>query len=148
MYRRTAGLFLFTTLILATLPAAAQSDDTVRDRIEALHGNAEGFAEPFRRLADAMRDGDAVRIAELCDYPLRVNANGESYDVQTAEDFVNNFDALLMQETRDAIAAQSYGALFVNSDGVMLADGAVWMGAVCDDDDCSTSHWAVIGINN
>lgn len=38
--------------------------------------------------------------------------------------------------------------LFVNSDGVMLADGAVWMSGICDNDDCSSSHWAVTSINN
>lgn len=148
MFRRTAALFLSAALMLAALPAAAQSDDEVHGRIEALHGNAEAFAEPFRRLKQAMRDGDAAALADLCDYPLSVNANGESYDVQTAEDLVENFDSLVMQQTRDAVVDQSYDALFVNSDGVMLADGAVWMGAICDDDACSTSHWAVIGINN
>ena len=30
----------------------------------------------------------------------------------------------------------------------MLANGAVWTGAVCDDNACEESHWAIIAINN
>jgi hypothetical protein len=49
---------------------------------------------------------------------------------------------------RSAVGRQQYQDLFVNSDGVMLANGAVWMGAVCEDSACETSHWAIIAINN
>jgi hypothetical protein len=30
----------------------------------------------------------------------------------------------------------------------MLAGGAVWMGAICEDNACEASHWAIIAINN
>jgi cyclopropane fatty-acyl-phospholipid synthase-like methyltransferase len=95
-----------------------------------------------------MGNDDAATIAGLAEYPLRVAANGESYEIQNADDFIENFDTLVTQDTRDAVAGQTYGQLFVNSDGVMLADGAVWMSNVCDNGDCSSSHWAVISINN
>ena len=138
MVRRLAtAFFLSATVFLAGSESWAQSEEDVYNRIEALHGNAGDLAEPLLTLVEAMGNGDAASVAGLASYPLRVDANGESYDILNADDLIENFDALVTQETRDAVARQRYERLFVNSDGVMLADGAVWMGNICDTDDCS-----------
>ncbi|MCW0001972.1 hypothetical protein OE766_27570 [Pararhizobium sp. YC-54] len=143
-----AALFLAATLSFLPVSASAQSDEEVYNRIESLHGNAGDLSEPLLSLVEAMGNSDAATIARLAEYPLRVAANGESYEILNADDFVENFDTLVTQDTRDAVAGQTFDQLFVNSDGVMLADGAVWMSNVCDNGDCSSSHWAVISINN
>ncbi|MBB3525014.1 hypothetical protein [Rhizobium sp. BK456] len=152
MSRLSAALLLAGAMLLAATPfagrAAAQSDNEVYNRIEELHGNARAFDQPLRQLVLAMRSGDAETVAGLAEYPLTVKANGETYDVENAEDFVENFDDLVTPETRRAVGHQQYQDLFVNSDGVMLANGAVWIGAVCDDNACEESHWAIIAINN
>lgn len=152
MPRLPAALLLAGTLLLATTPLAAgafaQTDNEVYNKIEELHGDATGFDRPLRQLVQAMRSGDAEAIAGLAEYPLTVKANGETYDVENAEDFVENFDDLVTPETRSAVGRQQYKDLFVSSDGVMIANGAVWMGAVCEDDACQDSHWAIIAINN
>lgn len=142
------ALLLSATLAFFPMTAAAQSDEEVYNRIESLHGNAGDLSEPLLSLVEAMGNSDAATIAGLAEYPLRVAANGESYEIQNADDFIENFDTLVTQDTRDAVAGQTFGQLFVNSDGVMLANGAVWMSNVCDNGDCSSSHWAVISINN
>ncbi|PDV90333.1 hypothetical protein CO652_02805 [Rhizobium sp. H4] len=152
MSRLSAALLLAGAMLLATAPftgrAAAQSDNVVYDRIEELHGDAAGFDRPLRQLVLAMRSDDAETVAGLAEYPLTVKANGETYDVENAEDFIENFDGLVTPETRRAVGRQQYEDLFVSSEGVMLANGAVWMGAVCDDNACDESHWAIIAINN
>ena len=142
------ALLLSATLAFFPIAAVAQSDEEVYNRIESLHGNAGDLSEPLLSLVEAMGNSDAATIAGLAEYPLRVAANGESYEIQNANDFIENFDTLVTQDTRNAVAGQTFGQLFVNSDGVMLADGAVWMSNVCDNGDCSSSHWAVISINN
>ncbi|MBP1857351.1 hypothetical protein J2Z75_000831 [Rhizobium herbae] len=142
----SAALLLLSLDLLAA-HAAAQSDDDVYNRIEELHGNADTFEEAWNSLTEAMGNSDGSAVAALGEYPLRVNANGESYDIKNARDMTKHFDALVPQDTRDTVANQEYSSLFVNSDGVMLADGAVWMGAVCDNDDCSKAHWAITSIN-
>ncbi|RUM08424.1 hypothetical protein [Rhizobium chutanense] len=144
---RLPALLLLGTILLAASGAFA-GDSDVYNRIEELHGDAAGFDRPLRQLVQAMRSGDAEAIAGLAEYPLTVKANGETYDVENAEDFVDNFDDLVTPQTRRAVGHQQYGDLFVNSDGVMLAGGAVWMGAVCEDDACEASHWAITAINN
>ena len=152
MSRLSAALLLAGAMLLATTPltdrAAAQSDNQVYDRIEELHGDAAGFDRPLRQLVLAMRSSDAGTVADLAEYPLTVKANGKTYNVENAEDFIENFDDLVTPETRRAVGRQQYEDLFVNSDGVMLANGAVWMGAVCEDNACQDSHWAIIAINN
>lgn len=152
MSRLSAALLLAGAMLLATTSftgrAAAQSDSEVYERIEELHGDAAGFDRPLRQLVLAMRSGDAETVAGLAEYPLTVKANGETYDVETAEDFIENFDGLVTPETRRAVGRQQYDDLFVSSEGIMLANGAVWMGAVCDDNACDESHWAITAINN
>ena len=142
------SLMLAATLALMPVTASAQSEEEVYNRIENLLGNAGDLSEPLLTLVGAMGEGDAATIAALAEYPLTVNANGETYDIQNADDFVENFDTLVTAETRQAVARQTFDQLFVNSDGVMLADGAVWMNNICDNSDCSSTHWAVISINN
>ncbi|MBY2964693.1 hypothetical protein HF251_18675 [Rhizobium leguminosarum] len=148
MSRLAAALLLLGAILLGDSSALAQSDSDVYNRIEELHGGAAGFDRPLRQLVKAMRSGEAQTIAGLAEYPLTVKANGESYDVESAEDFIDNFDDLVTPETRRAVGRQQYEDLFVNSDGVMLAGGAVWMGAICEDNACEASHWAIIAINN
>ncbi len=148
MFRRIAITVATCFMALAPLPALAQSSDEVRSRIEQLHGNADGFDEAFKLVTEAMQYGDPVTIADLGNYPMTVNANGETYDILAAKDLLDNYGSLVMQETQNAVSGQSYGDLIVSSDGVGFANGALWMAGICDTDDCSQSHWAIISINN
>ncbi|TCL93910.1 hypothetical protein C8J38_102338 [Rhizobium sp. PP-WC-2G-219] len=148
MLKRCVIAFTLAAALLSAHPGFAQSTSEARERIEALHGNSEGFADSFKLLTEAMRFGDPVTVANLGAYPLTVNANGESYDIQSEDDMVENYEKLVMQETQNSVAEQTYGDLIVNSDGVGFANGALWMTAICDTDDCSVSHWAITSINN
>ncbi len=137
-----------TGLALLATPAFAQSEEDVLDRIETLHGESVAFGESFGLLQDAFLFGDPATFADLAFYPLEVSANGEVYDVLEPQDLVDNFDALLTAETREALASQDFDDLIVTSDGVGFADGAVWMSLVCLDDACSEAEWGIIAINN
>lgn len=129
-------------------PVFAQSEADVMNQIEALHGKSVEFGEAFGLLQDAFMFGDPTTIADLGAYPFEVAANGELYDIFGPDDLIDNFDALLTQETKDAIAGQDFADLIVNSDGVGFGNGALWMSLVCTDDSCSGSYWGIIRINN
>lgn len=135
-------------LTLATVPAFAQSEEDVMAQIENIHGDSVGFGEAFGRLQDAFLFGDPTTIADLGAYPLTVNANGEVYDILEPQDLVDNFDALLTQETQDALGSQDFADLIVTSEGVGFANGALWMSNICYDDGCNKTAWAIISINN
>lgn len=143
----TAAIVLASSILVVS-PADAASDQQVLKRIEQLHGHSDGFEDPFFTLTDAMKRGDARDIADLGEYPLTVNANGESYEIQSADDFVENFEKLVTPETRRAVAREKLGNVLVNSDGVGLANGAVWLSAICRDNSCNDTYWAMISINN
>ena len=134
--------------LLMTGPALAQTHEEVSARIEALQGDAAGFAEAFDLLTEAMRYGDPVTVAQLAEYPLTVRANGEEYELIEARDLVDNYDRLVMADTQAIVASQDFAELFVNAEGVMFGNGEVWMASVCDDNACSRTHWAIIAINN
>lgn len=135
-------------LTLIAIPAFAQSEEDVIAQIESIHGDFEGFSEAFARMQDAFLFGDPTTIADLGAYPLTVNANGEVYDILEPQDLVDNFDSLLTQETRDALASQDFDDLIVTSEGVGFANGALWMSNICYDEACNETAWAIISINN
>lgn len=140
--------FAFAATLALTGPVLAQSEEDVLDSIESIHGDVDGFNEAFALLQDAFLFDDPTSIADLGFYPLAINANGETYDVLEAQDLVDNFDSLLTEETQDALAGQDYADLIVTSEGVGLANGALWMTNICLDDDCAETEWGILSINN
>ncbi|WP_377289572.1 hypothetical protein [Rhizobium sp. SG2393] len=142
------ALGLAAALLASSLPARAGSQEDVEARIEAMHGNTDGFWETFDGLRESAKGHDAQSIAAFAEYPLTVNANGETYDIQNANDFVENFDTIVTQDTLDAITGVDVGDLLVNGDGVAIGDGTVWLAAICDNSTCSATHWAITAINN
>ena len=137
---------LFCAVALLSSPAYS-SEDEVAAQIESMHGGLETFNEAFDKLTQAMANNDAEAVAQLSEYPLLVHANGETYDVQSGADVIENFDTLVSEETRSIVANQSYADLFVNGDGVMFGNGSLWMHKVCEDDDCQYSYWAIRSIS-
>jgi hypothetical protein len=149
MVRLPAFLLAFAVLSLSVAaPASAQSEEEVYAEIESLHGDADGFFEVFSLIQEAMQFGDPVTVAANAAYPLTVQANGEVYDLFSETDLLDNYDALVMVETQNAVANQDVDDLIVTSDGVGLANGAMWLGNICLNDNCSETYWAIIAINN
>lgn len=138
---------LLATSLMAT-PVFAQSEEDVLGQIETLHGMSEEFGEAFAALQDSFLFDDPAAFADLAFYPLEVAANGELYDVLEPEDLVENFDALLTDETIEGVSGQDFADLIVTSEGVGFADGALWMSLVCLDDSCAEAEWGIIRINN
>lgn len=137
-------------LILASSPAMAQSDDDVFAALEGVYGieEAGNFDAYFTALTTAFAEGDHETVAAMGGYPFEVAANGELYDILAAEDFIANFDALLLPETIEAIAGQAYADLIVTDEGVGFANGALWLANVCADAACASSDWLITRISN
>lgn len=148
MIRPISAMLLIACGLLVPLPALAQSAGDVLGQIESLHGDADGFSAAFDQLQQAMADGDAAAVAALGSYPLTVRANGEVYDVLEAQDLIDNFDSLIAPETQARVANQDVGDLMVNSEGVMVGAGELWLSAVCADNACKNARWRIITINN
>lgn len=147
MLRLSTLLLLAACTLFATLAFAAD-DAEIQANIESLHGDADGFFEVFGLVQDAINFGDPTTIARHVAYPVTIRANGETYDVLEAKDLLDNFDTLLSPDTQTAISEQDVDDLIVNSDGVGIGNGALWMSNVCLDEACSKTVWKITAINN
>lgn len=147
MNRILASLVFCAALAASALPAAAGEDEVLAD-VDNLLGDAAGFVDAYWLLRDAMTYGDPVTVAALADYPLRIEANGEAYDVLAPQDLIENYDLLLTPATQALVSNQELGELMVNSDGVMFGDGELWMAPLCENDACTAASWRIIAINN
>lgn len=134
-------------LALALFTPAMASEEEVYANIEAIHGDADGFFEIFAGVQDATMF-NPVDITGYAIYPLTINANGETYDILEEQDFIDNFDSLILPETLEAIGSQDVDDLIVTSEGVGLANGAMWITNVCLDDACNETQWGILSINN
>lgn len=134
-------------LALALAMPAMASEEDVYANIEAIHGDADGFFEIFAGVQDATMF-NPVDIAGFAFYPLTINANGETYDVLEEQDFIDNFDSLVLPETLEAIGSQDVDDLIITSEGVGLGNGAIWITNTCLDDACGQTQWGILSINN
>jgi hypothetical protein len=140
--------FAALALLACATPAFAQDEGDVMDSIERIHGDSVAFGEAFAQLQDAFLFDDPAAFADLGLYPLEVRANGEEYELLEPQDLVDNFDSLLTEETIEGLSSQDFADLIVTSEGVGLANGALWMTNICLDDGCTETRWGILSINN
>ena len=141
------ALLFALTFALVPLPALADQDEVIATQIEEMHGDLTGFNDAFGIVTTAMAEGDLQRLAAFADYPLLVHNGDNTYNVESGDDFVDNIQDYVTDETQQIVANQRYDQLFVNGDGVMFGDGAMWMARACDNDDCSEGHWFIKSIS-
>ena len=134
-------------LALALAMPAMASEEDVYANIEAIHGDADGFFEIFAGVQDATMF-NPVDITGFAFYPLTINANGETYDVLDEQDFIDNFDSLILPETLEAIGSQDVDDLIVTDEGIGISNGAMWFTNICLDDACTQTQWGILSINN
>lgn len=140
-------LALALFLAVSPLPAFADDDEVVASQIEDMHGGLTDFNDAFGAVTTAMAENNVQRLAAYSEYPLLVHNGDNTYNVESGDDFADNIQDYLTEDTRQIIANQRYENLFVNGDGVMFGDGAMWMARACDNDDCSEGHWFIKSIS-
>jgi hypothetical protein len=116
-------------------------------RLDLLFGEHEPYRNFLRELQSAVREQARERLAAMVSYPLRTRIKGQRVRLHTPAEFLAHFDELLTPKTQHAIALQSYGDLFLNSQGVMIGQGEVWFGGVCKDQACSARSVKIIAVN-
>lgn len=130
----------------ADSPALAQTVEETNARLDQVFGEHGSFGEVFDILNAAVEAGDAATVASLAKYPLRVATNGEEYEIDTEQTFIDNYDTIITPAIKDVIVYQDFALLFVNQDGVMYDDGDVWVSPICIDDQCARYRWLITTI--
>src|SRR5262245_7510326 len=119
-------------LLIALALGVAGAGASAGDRF-AVAGLTEAEVRSFfTALQTAVRSRDDERLADLLEYPLRVNRAKGHRLVGTRERFLSAPDAVFTERIRSRVLAQEFSALFVNSRGVMIGNGDVWFSGICD----------------
>lgn len=135
-----------TLFCLATLPAAAQTAEDINDTIDGVLGDHAPYEEAFFSIQAAVVEYEAESVALWVAFPLSVTVDGQAFSIEGPADFIEQYDAVVTEEVRDAVANQRYEDLFVNAEGVMFGDGQMWLNGVCSDDACTESDVKIITI--
>ena len=138
---------LLALALLFVLPPVTRAQT---DRF-ATAGLTEASARAFfDTLQVAVKANDSAKIADLIEYPLRVNGLGRPRSV-TREQFLAKPDAVLTDHIRRQVLAQRFDDLFVNAQGVMFGTGELWFSGVCDKDSpaghCKGERVRVLSVN-
>ena len=125
---------------------SAQTVEETNARLDQVFGEHESFGEVFDALYCAVEARDAATVASLAKYPLRVATNGEEYEIDSEQTFIDNYDTIITPSIADVIVSQDFALLFVNQDGVMYGDGDVWISPICIDNACERYRWLIVTI--
>jgi len=122
--RLTPALIL--VLLLAMLPALAPAAHAAGPSKSecALAGirNPAQLESFLNKLRQAVAAGDKAAVAALADYPLQVNPEGDTLSIESKDDFIGQYDAIMTPKVREAALGQKLDGIFINKRGVMLTD--------------------------
>ena len=86
------------------------------------------FEHNFSLLQKYVKEGKKSDVANLMVYPLRVNSKGKFIEIKTKKDFIAKYDKIMTAQVKKALLAQKLDKVFINSKGVMIGNGDLWMG--------------------
>jgi hypothetical protein len=137
-------VLLTLAALIPCMPLWAQGVDA---RLDQLFGEHNPYRSFFQELKTAVAAQDRTRVAGMVSYPLTVRLDGHPVQLKTPQELLAHYAQLLPPSTQQALASQSYEALFVNSQGVMIGNGQIWFSGVCQDERCSVRPIKIIAFN-
>jgi hypothetical protein len=110
-------------------------------------------AEFLRVLKEAVARNDRPKVASLVQYPTTVtlNGQGESVSINSADEFVAKYDAIMNERVLSALKEADVSNLFANWQGVSIGRGEIWFGGLCANgklEGCSEFVMKITKINN
>jgi copper homeostasis protein CutC len=137
---RLASLILISGSLVSTVHGAAQTTPTDLDKsIDLSVGSHVKVERLLTDLQASVAKHNVAAVAALVHYPIKVNPGKHPITIKTPKAFIKDYDSIITHDISDVILKQKYEALFVNSQGVMLGDGEVWITSFCLDKNCKNS---------
>ncbi len=137
---RLASLILLAGSLVSTVHGAAQTAPTDLDKsIDLSVGSHVKVERLLTDLQPSVAKHNAAAVAALVHYPIKVNPGKHPITIKNPKAFIKDYDSIITHDISDVIHKQKYEALFVNSQGVMLGDGEVWITSFCLDKNCKNS---------
>ena len=140
IHTRLAILILISSSLASTVHGVAQTSPTDLDKsIDLSVGSHVKVEHLLTELQASVAKHNTAAVAALVHYPVKVNPGKHPITIKSPKAFVKDYDSIITHDISDVILKQKYEALFVNSQGVMLGDGEVWITGFCLDKNCKNS---------
>jgi len=140
IHTRLATLILISGSLVSTNLGVAQTTPTDLDKsIDLSVGSHVKVERLLTELQQSVAKHNTAAVAALVHYPIKVNPGKHPITIKSPKAFVKDYDRIITNDISDVILKQKYEALFVNSQGVMLGDGEVWITGFCLDKNCKNS---------
>lgn len=110
----------------AAVSAVAQTSVETNKTLDTLFGSHAPYQQFLGKLQEAAGAGDKQTVASMVDYPFRARINGKAVKLNDAAHFIADYDKIITDKVKQAIAKQTYATLFANWQGVSIGDGEVW----------------------
>lgn len=110
-------------------PPAVEDNSTNPYEVAGIE-DPKQFNDFFIKLQDAVADNDKKAIADMISYPLRVNKNGHSIEIKNKSEFVKAYSRIITKKVKKKVLHQELNKLFVNSYGVRIGDGEMWISQI------------------
>lgn len=120
----------------ADVAPEAPAQVTTEQQIDGVYGTHEGFREFFDALQKAAAARDKAALAGMIKYPFETQIAGKQVTLTSEADAVGTFDSLFSLPVLKDVTDQKWEELFVNYQGVMIGNGAVWFSPECLDTEC------------
>jgi hypothetical protein len=125
MMRRTISIAVLLGVVLTARGEAQQRFTPV-----GLTNNQ--MQDYLQRLQKAVRAGDRSAVADLVEFPLRVNRSAKHHIViRDKADLLRHYDETFTPDIRNGIITQAFAPLYGTPQGVAIQGGKVWLLSVC-----------------
>lgn len=84
----------------------------------------------FKNMQLAIKNNDINWLSRHITYPLRIRHRNKPLTIKGVSEFKNNYQKIFNTVVKKAITCQQFDQLFVNSNGFMVGNGAVWFNKV------------------
>jgi hypothetical protein len=111
-------------------------DKSLNAALDDAFGSHHNYLAVLNSFQTAVKAHDTASVAAAVRYPISVKINGKTSTIKSANQFVQNYDAIMTKEITDAVVNQKLDDLFVNWKGIMFGDGQIWIDGVCNNNAC------------
>ena len=96
----------------------------------------------FKNAKKAILTDDKIWLSENSKYPIVATISNKKVKVKTAKDFISKYSKIITTKYKNDIKNSCICDIFSNSDGAMIANGAIWINELDD------HHLKITAINN
>jgi hypothetical protein len=124
-------IFKILLLFILCFNVFAATDEEVRNRLKNLYGESDIYEHFFHQLKKSLIAKNAEEVANLNDYPIRVNFESGTKYYQDKHQFIASYDTIVTLEMLERVKKQNFSDLFANAYGMHIGFGDIWFTGYC-----------------